>query len=158
MSYDRNKAVAYAHQWAFKRNPRYLNFTGIGGDCTSFISQCILAGGAKMNYKKTFGWYYNSANDRAPSWTGVQYLYNFLINNHEVGPNAREIGIERIEPGDVVQLSFYSGVHTHSLMVVEIGARPDLDNVLIATHTNDSDYRPLSTYTVSSYRYLKINA
>jgi hypothetical protein len=27
MAYHREKAVAYAHQWAFRRNPRYLDFT-----------------------------------------------------------------------------------------------------------------------------------
>lgn len=35
MDYDRDKAVAYAHQWAFKRNPNYYNFDSIGGDCTN---------------------------------------------------------------------------------------------------------------------------
>lgn len=163
MSYDRMKAAAYAHQWAFKRNPRYLSFTGIGGDCTNFISQCILAGGAAMNYTRTFGWYYNSANDRAPAWTGVQYLYNFLTRDRKrasnaAGPYAGLIKLEEIEMGDIVQLSFDGIVFTHSLLVVETGLRPDLDNTLTATHTIDSDYRPLSSYTVAARRYLKILA
>ena len=157
MAYNRDNAVAYAHKWAFKRNPRYLNFTGIGGDCTNFISQCLLAGGAKMNYKKTFGWYYNSANDRTPSWTGVQYFYNFLINNKGVGPYAELITMDKLLPGDVIQLSFVSGTFGHSLLVVSVGAVPSLDNILIATHTDDSDNRPLSTYSVIGYRFLKIN-
>lgn len=33
--YQREKAVAYAHQWAYGRNPAYINFNGIGGDCTN---------------------------------------------------------------------------------------------------------------------------
>lgn len=33
--YHRNLAVQYAHRWAFARNPNYLNFNGIGGDCTN---------------------------------------------------------------------------------------------------------------------------
>ena len=39
VSYNREKAVSYAEKWAFSRNPRYMSFDGIGGDCTSFVSQ-----------------------------------------------------------------------------------------------------------------------
>ena len=42
--YDRNKVVEYAEKWAYSRNPKYYNFDLIGGDCTSFVSQCIFAG------------------------------------------------------------------------------------------------------------------
>ncbi|HIS96851.1 MAG TPA: amidase domain-containing protein, partial [Candidatus Scatomorpha pullistercoris] len=78
LGYDRQRAVAYARRWAYSRNPLFYNFTGIGGDCTNFISQCLLAGCCVMNCTPTFGWYYRNASDRAPAWTGVQYLYNFL--------------------------------------------------------------------------------
>lgn len=154
--YQRQKAVDYAHKWAFGRNPRYLNFTGIGGDCTNFISQCLLAGGAKMNGKKTFGWYYYSANDRAPAWTGVQYLYNFLMNNKGVGPYGKRIAMEELQIGDVIQLAFSPGYFTHSLLVVERQEVATLDNILIATHTDDSDYRPLSTYEAVDRRFIQI--
>lgn len=30
-----------------------------------------------MNYTKNTGWYYNSINDRSPSWSGVEFLYKF---------------------------------------------------------------------------------
>ena len=50
--YDRAKAVAYAHQWAYSRNPAYYDFSAIGGDCTNFVSQCLRAGGAPMNYTR----------------------------------------------------------------------------------------------------------
>ena len=57
MSYNCEKAVAYAEEWAFRRNPRYLSFDGIGGDCTSFISQCLYTGSGVMNYTPVMGWY-----------------------------------------------------------------------------------------------------
>ena len=56
--YDRTAVVEYAKKWAFSRNPKYYNFDSVGGDCTSFASQCIYAGSKKMNYKKDLGWYY----------------------------------------------------------------------------------------------------
>ena len=42
--YNREKAVAYAHSWAYGRNPAYYNFDKIDGDCTNFVSQCIFSG------------------------------------------------------------------------------------------------------------------
>lgn len=50
--YNRENAVKYAEKWAYSRNPRYYNFDSIGGDCTSFVSQCIFAGSNTMNYTK----------------------------------------------------------------------------------------------------------
>ncbi len=47
--YDRRRAVEYARRWALSRNPLFVNFAGQGGDCTSFVSQCILAGCGIMN-------------------------------------------------------------------------------------------------------------
>lgn len=156
--YYRQRAVDYAHQWAFSRNPRYLDFSQLGGDCTNFISQCLHAGGAPMNYRKTFGWYYNSSRDRAPAWTSAQFLYNFLLSNTGVGPYAVQTGIEEMLPGDMVQLSFTPGVWIHSLLVVQTGWYPAEDNILIATHTYDSDYRALNTYeNVVARRFLRID-
>ena len=79
--YNRQKAKEYAKIWAYKRNPRYYNYDSLGGDCTNFISQCIYAGSGVMNYTKTYGWYYNNANDKSPSWTGVDFLYNFFVRS-----------------------------------------------------------------------------
>ena len=87
-SYNRILAKEYAKKWAFLRNPKYYAFDKIGGDCTSFISQCIYAGSKVMNYTPELGWYYINSTQRSPSWSGVQYLYNFLISNTGVGPFA----------------------------------------------------------------------
>ena len=80
--YDRGAAVDYARRWALSRNPAFYDFSDIGGDCTNFVSQCIYAGAGVMNYTKDTGWYYISSSDRTPSWTGVEYLYDFLIIFH----------------------------------------------------------------------------
>ena len=74
--YNRKAAVAYAHKWAFGRNPAFYDYELIGGDCTNFASQCIYAGSGIMNFTPTFGWYYIDANQKAPAWTGVEYLWN----------------------------------------------------------------------------------
>ena len=35
MDFSRERALAYAHRWAFGRNPEYLAFDRLGGDCRS---------------------------------------------------------------------------------------------------------------------------
>ncbi|HWP79826.1 MAG TPA: amidase domain-containing protein [Candidatus Acidoferrum sp.] len=154
--YDREKAVAYAHQWAFGRNPRYANFDGMGGDCTNFTSQCIYAGAGVMNPTPTFGWYYYSLNSRAPAWSGVEYLYRFLVKNRSVGPVAVETDLSQIEIGDIVQISFDGNIFEHSPIVVSVGEPPAPNNILIAAHTYDSDNRPLSSYAYKRLRPLHI--
>lgn len=42
--YDEAAAVAYARRWALLRNPAYLDFHGLGGDCTNFVSQWPVRG------------------------------------------------------------------------------------------------------------------
>jgi hypothetical protein len=84
--YNRESAVAYAEKWAYKRNPRYGNFDGMGGDCTNFISQCVFAGSGVMNFTPVTGWYYLDYYRRSPSWSGVAFFYDFLANNSDAGP------------------------------------------------------------------------
>lgn len=154
--YNRKKAVEYAYKWAYKRNTRYYNFDSVGGDCTSFISQCIYAGCNVMNYKKHIGWYYNSSTDRTASWSSVEFLYSFLTSNKGVGPRANIGKIEDLEKGDIIQLKFFDDRFSHSLIIVDKTAN-NLDNLYIATHTEDAYYRRVSTYNFKDIRFLHIS-
>lgn len=154
--YDREKAVAYARRWALGRNPRYYNFTGLGGDCANFASQCLYAGSGVMNHKPLYGWYYSSPNDRTPSWSGVKYLYNFLTGNQGAGPWAEETELANLLPGDIIQLATYLSEYHHTLVVVETGEVPTLENTLICAHSYDSLNRPVSTYEIGRIRCLRI--
>ena len=96
--YDRRAAVAYAHQWAYGRNPDFYDYEEIGGDCTNFASQCIFAGCGIMNFTPTYGWYYITANQKAPAWTGVPFLWNFLTRKtFSVGPVGEPAALEELE-------------------------------------------------------------
>ena len=154
--YNREKALEYASKWAYKRNPKYYNFDDVGGDCTSFISQCIYAGSEVMNYKKYIGWYYNSSFDRTASWPGVEFLYNFLISNKGIGPRAIKEDINNVKIGDIIQLKFLNNDRfSHSLIIVDKKGNT-LDDIFVATHTEDAYYRKVSTYHFKSIRFLHI--
>ncbi len=156
IDYDRVKAVEYAKKWAYSRNPNYYNFDSVGGDCTSFISQCVYAGSKVMNYTKNTGWYYKSINDRSPAWSGVEYLYKFLINNKGIGPRGKEVEIGKLEKGDLIQLSFDGRIFSHTLIIVNIEGPKTLDNIYIASHTYDSYNRRVSSYNFQDIRYIHI--
>lgn len=149
--YNRAVAVAYAHKWALGRNPAYYDFEEIGGDCTNFASQCIYAGAGVMNFTPVMGWYYNSAYDRTPSWSGVEYLYNFLTANQGVGPYAREVSAAEARPGDIVQLGTATGDFYHSPVITAVSPV-----ILVCAHTYDALDRPLSSYTFDKARFLHI--
>jgi len=150
IAYNRDAAVSYARKWALDRNPAYYNFEEIGGDCTNFASQSIYAGAGVMNYTPTYGWYYRSANDRSPSWTGVEYLYDFLVSNEGVGPYAREVSRSEAQPGDIVQLG-RNGDWYHTLVIVATSP-----TILVCAHTYDALDRPLYTYNYETARFVHI--
>lgn len=150
--YLRERAVIYARKYAFGQNPVFGDFSAIGGNCTNFVSQCIYAGSCVMNYTPTFGWYYVSLNDRSPSWTGVDFFYNFITENSGEGPFGKEVGADEIEIGDVIQLANNEEGFYHTLLVVGF----DGEDPLVAAQTNNAFSRPLSTYTYDYSRYIKI--
>ena len=157
--YDRNAVLAYARTWAYSRNPAYYDFSAIGGDCTNFASQCLFAGCSAMNYTPELGWYYRALNDRAPAWTGVEYFYRFLTANADdngvgngEGPFAVEVGIDKVEIGDFVQLGRSTGDFYHTPIVVGFSG----NTTLVAAHSYDAFNRPLTSYSFDRIRCLHV--
>lgn len=158
--YQRERAVEYARRWAFDRNPLFIDFTGIGGNCTNFVSQCILAGSCTMNYTRDFGWYYLSPDDRAPAWSGVDYFFDFmtenplfLSQNGGVGPFARVVGREELEVGDVIQYANRDGDWYHTVLVTGF----DGNEILVSAQSDDALDRPVSSYSAAvGFRYLHV--
>ncbi len=150
--YDRKAALEYAKKWAFKRNPDYLNFENIGGDCTSYISQCIYAGCKVMNYTPIYGWYYKNSYDRSPSWSGVEFLYNFLVNNKSVGPYGIETNKENVQAGDIIELGDKESHFYHTLIINKIYK----GEIFVSAHSIDSYMRPLNNYSYDKLKFIHI--
>ncbi len=155
ISYDRTLVYDYASLWAFSRNPLYYSFNRLGGDDTSFASQCIFAGCGVMNFAPD-GWYYTSLNDRSPSWSGAEFLAAFLTSNTFSGPYAEYTSPSEIQCGDIIQISHDSITFTQTLIVTRSSPRGFKNSILTASHSPDAFNRPLSTYPYKSLRFLHI--
>ena len=159
IEYKRQAAVDYAREWAFRRNPRYFDFSGYGGDCTSFVSQCLYAGCGVMNYTPVYGWYYIDSGQRSASWSGTGYLYNFLTANTSVGPFGTALGpfplaeqLAEIQPGDVAQLQNEAGQFYHTLLIVDTAG-----GIAVASHSYDAYGKALTAYPAAAVRYIHID-
>jgi len=161
ITFDREKAIEYARRWALDRNPNFFNFEELGGDCTNYISQILLAGGCRMDKSSSlYGWYYNNANDKSPSWTGVDQLYNYLVKEKEYGTIAAEIDASAVEAGDIAQISFNGKTFQHTPFIISVKRDPlgaiTFDRIKVCAHSFDSDNRPLDTYQFRKIRFIRI--
>ncbi len=160
--YNGTQAVLYADYWAYRRNPNFYSFDQIGGDCTNFVSQAIFYAAGVMNYTPTYGWYYISLNDRSPSWSGVEYFWNFLTSNRGPGPFGHEVPLSQVQPGDIIQMAIKEPeTFGHTVLVTgllsESGTPASPDEILIAAHDKDCACRPVSTYDYRMIRALHID-
>ena len=142
INYDRKLAVAYARKWALNKNPNYFYFEGIGGDCTNFVSQCLLAGNGIMNYDKYYGWFYIDKNNRSPSWSSVKYLQRFLLANLSPGFITKVLPLNQLEIGDIIQLRQNKNDFNHSVIISKI----ENNEIYVCSHSNNAIDKPLSSY------------
>lgn len=129
-SSQRKAMRTYQDTWFNGFNPDYANFSDYGGDCTNYASQ-ILYSGCKTMYKKSGSgiagsnyWFYRSASDRSSSWTGVNELRSFLLNNKTKGPSGSiSSTFGALESGDIIQLGS-NGNFYHSIIAYNKGGDP----------------------------------
>ena len=150
--YDRIAATEYARRWAEGRNPLFFDYTGLGGNCTNCVSQCVFAGSCQMNFTPVFGWYYLNESARTASWTGVEFFYNFITQNQGVGPYGREVMPYEAMLGDVIQLGRNKDGYYHTLIIVGF----DEDSYLVAAQSDDAYGRSLDSYNYDFVRFIHI--
>ena len=151
--YDRSKAKAYMDSYAMTSNPAYYDYSRLGGDCTNFASQVICAGSNNTMNEKL--WYYTASNKKSPSWTGVDYLYNFLKSNKDTGAfgiAVDESNISLADVGDLIQISFDGESFEHSVVVY----RKDGSRIYVASHTHNRLDYALDNYECEKIRLIHI--
>ena len=151
--YNRSAAVQYADQWWNSYNP---NFPIFDVDCTNYISQCLLAGGAPMRGQpnREKGWWLGN-NTWSLSWTTPHSLRWYLAGS-TIGLQAKQVSsASQLMLGDLIFYDFQGdGRWDHSTIVTRV------EDVVpyVNAHTNNSrnrywEYQDSYAYT-SNTKYV----
>lgn len=117
----------YQDKWWNKRNPKYKNYSGEGGDCTNYASQVLHAGGAP--YDKTGNLRWSPGSD---SWIRVVELRNYLLKNTYTGPFGKKVAKRSaLTCGDLIQKEHKRTKHT---VVIYKGGT---DDPVVTAHSSD---------------------
>ncbi len=161
--YDRHKVQQYADAWWDKSNPQYLAFEV---DCSNYVSQCLFAGGAPMNYtgKRATGWWYkgriNHQEQWSYSWAVAHSLQSYLSYSIS-GLRANVVDhAHQLTIGDVIVYDWDGdSKYQHSVIVSALDPQ---GQPLVNAHTTNSkhrywDYRDSHAWSEKTqYRFLHI--
>lgn len=165
--YSRTNAVNYATRYALKPNPAYRYFPLVNdssGDCANFISQCLRAGGAPMNFTSRVPWWYRSNNSAnvmddtwSVSWAVAHSLYWTLKTNERSklpGPKGLEASnISALQLGDLMFFEDNKGKIFHSAIVTGFSNKVPL----ISHHSFEALNIPYTrTWGAKKIHFLKI--
>lgn len=152
----------------------YVDFVSLGGfDCTNFASHCLLAGGAIPvdtggNGISSTGWYFRNINNRSSSWSGVDYFYNFLVNNSGSGPKGEHRSFAYNCPqnyltcslGDFIQINYENDTtYNHTTIVTSIAQISDYavcPRITSRTGYN-SGYSANNNVLITDTSYINVN-
>ncbi len=167
-NYLREKAVKYAIDYALTPNPSFKYFEvfeNAGGDCTNFVSQCLLAGGAPMTYGTEYAWWYNKSNTSTTAndswsvaWAVAHSLYWTLKVNQQYnykGAKGLEVAdVNILVPGDLIFYEDEKGLVYHSAIITSISS----SGPLISQHTYDAlNISYLKTWKAKRMHFIKIS-
>jgi hypothetical protein len=141
VKYDRIKVQQYADTWWDQANPDYIHFDV---DCTNYVSQCLYAGNAPMNYtgKREKGWWYKGQSNQEQwsfSWS-VSHSLQWHLSSSTSGLRADPVkSAAELALGDVIIYDWDgNGKYQHSVIV----AAMDADGMpLVNAHTSNSRHR-----------------
>lgn len=162
-SYNRRRAVEYADKYWNQANPDYLKFEV---DCTNYVSQCLLAGGAPMNYtgRREAGWWYQGRKNNREwwsySWSVSNALHHYLMTSRS-GLRAELVHTPyELDLGDVIIYDWDGdGSYQHSTIVTGFDAAGE---PLVNAHSVNSrgrlwSYRDSPAWTEQTrYRFFHI--
>ena len=163
--YNRVSAVNYAIKYALQPNKEYKYFQSInegGGDCTNFVSQCLKAGGAPMDYNKLRPWWYDIKRGNASiCWAVAHSLYWYLKTNQSVnsaaikGLEVEDIG--ELEIGDLIFYENYSNIIFHAAIITSFTNFNGNIEPRISQHTfNQLNETYKKSYDYKKAHFLKI--
>ncbi|UVI30896.1 amidase domain-containing protein [Paenibacillus spongiae] len=162
--YRRDLAAAYADRWWNEPNPAYENFDV---NCTNYVSQCLFAGQAPMNYtgKRAAGWWYRGRSGGREqwsySWAVSNALHLYLAANRREGLRATVVDSpEELALGDIIVYDWGGdGRYQHSTVVTafDSAGMPLVNANTVASRHRYWDYRDSYAWTEQTrYRLFHI--
>lgn len=149
-TYKPQQALTYAKDNWENGNSAYCNFTGGGGDCTNFLSQCLLNGGWTKNaawttkLKADCPACRNSSCEAMEcyscSWTLAQD-FKYYITHGGSSRITQAANITDLVPGDILQYGTTARIG-HSTLVTKRSKAPDGSIHLFVTYRSSSNYEP----------------
>lgn len=145
--FNSSAATTYAvrnYNAAYGTGSNQNPFGGFTNNCANFVSQCLVAGltgkttpadvfAQRFNFtadrNSPLAWYYASAYDRGPAWTGAAKLYEYAKNNRATykglhftfvtndSPTYR-MNYEAVREGDVIFADWESNGSIDHVMIV----------------------------------------
>jgi hypothetical protein len=162
--YDRQKAVAYADKYCgaawgsgndFKYNKKYMDYNGVGGDCTNFVSQALgdkEGGGLPQDgsWRCDIPKYGRGSGSHA--WVNADGLKNYLVYSGKASvirkgtfkeltsPTSNYPGgfVEKLQLGDLIAFEKNGGIDHFGIVT----ARDSHGYPLINSHTTDRYHVP----------------
>ncbi len=183
IGYNQNFAAIYASQYCTSTgintqsyyNPNFHNYTGEGGDCMNFASQCVFAGfsGSDDNPIDTTAipmdrdgansvsgqWYKDSA-----SWTGTLSFQSYVNSSYTNCNSGNNLQIDKYTfqtnstvptsqqnylLGSVVMVRDLQNDIGHAMVVTKVTGG-SLSQIYVTAHTNDVKLSPLSQHCTSN--------
>lgn len=166
-AYNRAAALEYANQWVGKRNNRWSDFTGRGGNCQNFVSQCLAAGGIPMDTEgeAVWQWYHGELGEESDtygnsaSWISVDAFYWYARANRGFGLAAvTDASYFDGEAGDIIRMGF-PGVWSHTVLITDVIRDEKGETIDYLVHSNTADLKsfPVSAYSLPYQSLVKIN-
>ncbi len=163
--YDGELAAAYGVEWIGKRNPEWDDFTGKGGNCQNFVSQCLYAGGIPRDIsgRATWSWTRQGsgmAEDERQeiSWINVEAFREYASENRRYGLAAQiDMPYYAGAVGDVIQMGFPER-WSHAVLISQViyDEKSNVIDYLIHSNTADVKNFPASAYLLPCQSLTKI--
>ncbi len=155
-AYDREAAVAYARQHVDERNGEWHDYSGEGGNCQNFVSQCLLAGGVPMDTQgdARWKWYGEALSDTSEeagctlSWINVDYFYAYARDNSGFGLQAQvDADFTTGQKGDLIMMGTPEDWN-HMVIISEVVKDENGRTIdyMICSNTSDVKDFPASAY------------
>lgn len=159
--YSGQAAANYAREHWNDPNPNWCDYTYNGGDCTNFVSQCLLAGGwtqkTGSGYCQDDAWFHkgvghcwntSTVRNYSCSWTQAKDLYRYLsyVSNATLVWMGNQTPYARI--GDIIQIKGSNSEMVHSTIVTKIAG-----GHIYVTYRNAYNYDPAKDVAIDLFGY-----